>query len=425
MVDNSKLELLRLITENKFESREEIENTVDSMAMSEIRSDEVEELIRNFFKREILDRHFNTQYNKLEQNEVDRLNFVLWSRYRNKEWRNITSENCAKVYQEALNAETISLQDLIDRTGFSQPTVSKYVKYLRESDLLEARKKRPLIVEPKVTDVSIFYCNAFDLELKQLEESIPQLNASSGVEKIEDEIAKIHIFSSTRTEGNTASRDDVERVLQDLKLHDITPTETLEIVDLKNAIELLRTFKEKEFSAERLVQLNAELLQGTEEDAGEIIGNNDISGTRFTPPQNINLIRVSLESLCNFINNRRDRMKPEVLAGIAHFLFVSIHPFVDGNGRTGRLLHSWVLMRSGKPMFIYDPRLHQKYKQKLEEANFEDIKPFLKFCVKEHQNQLDRLEGESREPIFEVKEKTKEEVEKSGSKKESSLEDFG
>jgi Fic family protein len=352
------------------------------------------------------------------------LAFVLWCRHRRKNWRKLVSDNCAEIYGEALKTERVSLQELIDRTGFSQPTVSKYVKRLRNEGFLDTVKKRPLIVEAAVTDIEIFYANSFDLALEELEKSIPELDASSGVGKIEDEIAKIHIFSSTRTEGNTASRDDVERVLQDLKLHNITATETLDIMDLKRAIDLLRTFEHKDFTSERLIQLNAELLDGTEDDGGEFVGDNDISGTRYTPPQSIKTVRMALRALCNFLNTNIDDMKAEVLAGISHFIFVSINPFVDGNGRTGRLLHSWVLMKRSKPMFIYDPRLHNEYKEKLERGNFTDIKPFLKFCVGEHQNQLDRLEGESREPIFEVEEKTKKEVEESGSKSKSPLKDF-
>ena len=57
-----------------------------------------------------------------------------------------------------------------------------------------------------------------------------------------------------------------------------------------------------------------------------------------TPPQNETEIRDLLSNLDNFINNYTDGLDPLIKSAIIHYQFETIHPFFDGNGRTGRIL---------------------------------------------------------------------------------------
>ncbi|MEA4936779.1 Adenosine monophosphate-protein transferase SoFic [bioreactor metagenome] len=59
----------------------------------------------------------------------------------------------------------------------------------------------------------------------------------------------------------------------------------------------------------------------------------------YTPPQDINEINKLMENLEEFINNQSMcDYDPLVKLAIIHFQFESIHPFYDGNGRTGRII---------------------------------------------------------------------------------------
>jgi len=59
----------------------------------------------------------------------------------------------------------------------------------------------------------------------------------------------------------------------------------------------------------------------------------------YTPPEKEELIRDKLEKLEEFIHNDRDNIDPLVKLALIHYQFEAIHPFTDGNGRTGRILN--------------------------------------------------------------------------------------
>ena len=67
----------------------------------------------------------------------------------------------------------------------------------------------------------------------------------------------------------------------------------------------------------------------------------------YTPPTGYeNLIRL-LTNLEHFINDNRDEFQPLVKMAVIHYQFEAIHPFTDGNGRTGRILNILYLIHQG------------------------------------------------------------------------------
>lgn len=82
------------------------------------------------------------------------------------------------------------------------------------------------------------------------------------------------------------------------------------------------------------------------------IGGNDYNpcGAAFVPPP-VEEIERLLDDLCQFVND--GMLPPLVQAAMAHAQFETIHPFIDGNGRTGRALVQVVLRRRGlTPSFV-------------------------------------------------------------------------
>lgn len=70
------------------------------------------------------------------------------------------------------------------------------------------------------------------------------------------------------------------------------------------------------------------------------------NGVIYTPPEGANLIRDKLANWERFIHENDD-LDPLVIMAVAHYQFEAIHPFTDGNGRTGRVLNSLLLIEKG------------------------------------------------------------------------------
>lgn len=80
----------------------------------------------------------------------------------------------------------------------------------------------------------------------------------------------------------------------------------------------------------------------------QVVVRNSLTGEiTFTPPLAI-AVPFQLRDLLEFINNEKTSdIHPVLKSGIVHYEFVRIHPFLDGNGRVGRTLSTFILYKSG------------------------------------------------------------------------------
>lgn len=79
---------------------------------------------------------------------------------------------------------------------------------------------------------------------------------------------------------------------------------------------------------------------------GTIIGNPDTKTTIYTPPEGKDVIERHLAAWERFIYSSHG-LDPLVLMALTHYQFEAIHPFYDGNGRTGRILNVLMLVQNG------------------------------------------------------------------------------
>lgn len=91
-------------------------------------------------------------------------------------------------------------------------------------------------------------------------------------------------------------------------------------------------------------------IKGVEMDIRKTPGTalyNDMTGeVIYTPPEGEHLIRDLLGNWERFVNSTED-VDPLIMMAIAHYQFEAIHPFTDGNGRTGRVLNLLILVEQG------------------------------------------------------------------------------
>ena len=108
-----------------------------------------------------------------------------------------------------------------------------------------------------------------------------------------------------------------------------------------------------ELSLEDLVAIQAVLVigepgPGIRTKPGTIVGNSATRKVIYTPPQDHDQIVELLERLLNFFNEAVDEgLDPLVRMALIHYQFEKIHPFYDGNGRTGRILNLLYLVQHG------------------------------------------------------------------------------
>ena len=122
---------------------------------------------------------------------------------------------------------------------------------------------------------------------------------------------------------------------------------------------------------------------------GTVIMNDKTNEVVHTPPQNETEIRELMHNLELFIN-QNDDYDPLIQMALIHFQFESIHPFYDGNGRTGRILNSLYLVLKEK---LSEPILYlsnyimenkQQYYTLLKQCNEDiaNIKDFVIYILK-------------------------------------------
>jgi hypothetical protein len=125
--------------------------------------------------------------------------------------------------------------------------------------------------------------------------------------------------------------------------------------------------------------VKANLLQ-MERLAGYRKGQVYIKSSRHVPPPSTALLDC-METLFDLLKSEENAFIRGVLG---HFIFVYIHPYMDGNGRMGRFLMNFMFISGGIPWTVIKTSCREKYMQALEAASTNgDIKPFVEFIKSE------------------------------------------
>lgn len=123
--------------------------------------------------------------------------------------------------------------------------------------------------------------------------------------------------------------------------------------------ETIRKEKNKEITYEEYVQNEKDNLNGNYRKEVVWIGGKEGIEYALHVPPNPNEIEQYMEDFFDFFNNNQksDLQDPIVKAALIHAIFIKIHPFANGNGRTARILLNYYLSASIKEMY----NLHSKY----------------------------------------------------------------
>ena len=88
-------------------------------------------------------------------------------------------------------------------------------------------------------------------------------------------------------------------------------------------------------------------------------------------------VKKEFKGLILWHRSNKKRYHPVAVAAYVHHVFETIHPFRDGNGRTGRLMVNFILRKNGFPMANIRYKERRKYYQALQKANASELKPLV------------------------------------------------
>ena len=205
-----------------------------------------------------------------------------------------------------------------------------------------------------------------------------------------------YTFESNKIEGNTLTLQETDFIINEgLTISGKSMREHLEVLNHNEAIDYIKDLVQNEISiSERQVlSIHNLILRGIyPEDAGkyrkvQVM----IKGSKHMPPQPF-LVAKEMEELYLWYFENKKRLHPVILAAEMHERLVCIHPFIDGNGRTSRLLMNLILLQNGYVIANIKGELtsRMKYYNALESCHAEKNKEnFLLFIA---QTELDCLE---------------------------------
>ena len=189
------------------------------------------------------------------------------------------------------------------------------------------------------------------------------------VERLRDEFLIEFTYNSNAIEGNTLTLQETSMVLEGVTIDQKPLKEHLEIIGHRDAFQYIESLvsDKVEFSEYALKNIHSLVLMDSPEDKGiyrRIPVR--IMGAFHEPPQPYLVEPMMNELVVNHTDRKTTKHLIEAVA-LFHLDFEGIHPFIDGNGRTGRLLINLELMQHGYPSIDVKFSDRRKYYQAFDE----------------------------------------------------------
>ena len=218
--------------------------------------------------------------------------------------------------------------------------------------------------------------------------------------RIREALSMEFLYESNRIEGNSLTLRETQMVIQEgITISGKSMREHLEAINHQEAILFVEDIVSRKigFSEYVLKQIHALVLHGIDRENAGIYRKMPvlITGSQHIPPQPY-LLQPLMEAYFEFYEEHKLQLHPVVLSAEMHERLVTIHPFIDGNGRTSRLLMNLILLQNGFPLAIiggdYENRM--AYYDALEKSQgAEGRSAFIEFIAQKVKDSLERYIG--------------------------------
>lgn len=279
-------------------------------------------------------------------------------------------EKAAVQYKETV--EWVENEVKVVYRGISDPSGEIFAKYSNLFEMAASARQEKLV--------------AFESKLEKLSSRRPV----SGL-RMPDLLKRLDIdmaYNSNAIEGNPISLSETTLILAGFvggrrkSLRHVN-----DIVGHHKAFDEVKDMvaRRLQLSMEQILALHQLVLYDSD-DGGVLRSGEEIalvSGKKVLfamPNETENLVK----KLLAWTSHKSGTMHPFLLAVTFHCIFVRIHPFRDGNGRTARLLSNFILMRAGYPLIIVPFKRRASYMAALDEwdkGNTENFTSFMGSCL--------------------------------------------
>jgi Fic family protein len=229
------------------------------------------------------------------------------------------------------------------------------------------------------------------------------------VSKMQARALLLEAHHTTHIEGTHLTLDQSEKLMAGEKIAGVDAEDSRELLNYKNAFDFVAEYVRSQGAiTESLVrEIHKRLVEGVRGNSAlpglyrttqNYVANSKTKAIIYTPPAPYDVPQLMTE-LVEWLRNGSS-ISPVLIAGIAQFQLVHIHPFIDGNGRTSRLLSTLYLYRSGydfKQLFTiseYYDRNRQDYYlaiQSVRENNM-DMTGWLEYFSKALEIQMQEIQ---------------------------------
>ncbi|XP_027718804.1 protein adenylyltransferase FICD [Vombatus ursinus] len=245
---------------------------------------------------------------------------------------------------------------------------------------------------PLVEEIDQRYFSIIDSKVKKVM-SIPK--GSSALRRVMEESYYHHIYHTVAIEGNTLTLSEIRHIIE---TRYAVPGKSLEeqneVIGMHSAMKYINTTLVSRIGSVTIsdvLEIHRRVLGYVDPvEAGRFRTTQVFVGHHIPPhPQDV---EKQMEEFIQWLNSEDAmHLHPVEFAALAHYKLVYIHPFIDGNGRTSRLLMNLILMQAGYPPITIRKEQRSEYYHVLEVANEGDVRPFIRFIAKCTETTLDML----------------------------------
>ena len=265
---------------------------------------------------------------------------------------------------------------------------------LSEKELEKLRKRAEIIIKQQIEDMKT---NVFDFSLSDKEiQALNRLNDKIKIVHFDDrewqQFTEEFVYNTNAIEGSKVLEKEVPLILKKKKA---TNNDEIETKGLAKAVEYIRRTKE-DLSLKLMLKLHKLCFAESKSFAGEFrdveVGIRNRHGELIHQGTLVKDLDKELKKIISWYKENKNKFKPLVLAAIIHNQFEDIHPFQDGNGRVGRLLLNFILIKNNYPPINILLENRGEYYYTLQEYEHNDkLRPTIEFLIKQYKKMLRKL----------------------------------